>query len=1317
MSNCIAPGWGTGAWGQQPWAGSLVAGVGGPLPIELPFDVYCLGPCGPISAILTHPEVTTIGDPTQFPVDMTVLDQDLASGGAFLTSDAAFFINKAVPEDFTLEFTAQWGHLPPDFTDLSNKHSFFGASSSGAGCVGLFFSQVGIAYTGSVHFDGSDNLVLDTAVQDLPNSQTLVSENEYWTVRIAMSFSTRVVYIYVTKTSELLTIGHQLRYIMPAIPSATAAVVPPNETVVSVRGTVSAPTFVGLDSLCLGTGLIIPNIIPLADGGLDQAIRTCSILQLDGTKSIDPQGGNLIYKWRLLEAPPGSQYIYDEADGLTVPGSPPTGFTDRLYSASLETLNGISAIPTGSVIVLQGQPYNILTTGTDISGFFVRVDGFVLPDNLSSPTAFKYVLQNGLNTASSPKPTFYPDVPGIFKFDLAVFNGALFSAPAVVVVNVTESVVARGVTPDVTFLWNYLTDFWRLVEDKDRIEVFWQGLAQVAAAELLNLWQIDYSKSLRDVQRTFQRRWLHYDMLMQEDPNLVELSTVRAVFGGLGSSSIPTAGISGVHGTHLDLQFTTMSDPVIITFQPADPVTAAQLQTIIQATVAQLDPRVAVQVLEARDGTSATLRIDAPFAITVLPSSTATFFTSGASTQVPNGTAGMAIGVNTYRVERSLLALDIQENDFLCVDGVAYRIARIADDPSDPLLFQRLTLLDTLPIPAGAVWSIAGTVHSLDLNFWDGLVEQDDEVTFEIIRLSDQGMGETTVRVLGASAALPSSLPIDTAVLGVFLAQPAFYSVFLKNVLRRKYIPCDPLVVDVPLLQENIVSKDDTQVLRRNVDYFFDTFRGQNCIRFVTPVPQAGGGADVWQGESPPDRMWAETTYLDNRPRIEGNFGIPAAFTLDDLSQLPNNVDYLSAVRGLWYAYFNGPTVFNLRAGVQILLGLPFAEEAGTIVEIRNDFSTTTGRILVQDLADTTTIRSYSFPALLPIETNPATGKPYVVGDTAKQFAPLVGGVEVLDYVKNPKWFAGYLEQGSFFEVEKFFKFLVRVDSAAFNLQSLLFVKSFILRIKPTYTYPLFVVLVTIGNTEVTATTLLQKHGTLHLNAGVCYQGLSFGQTLGVSTMFDQPRPGGGGWRSQFDHNANPATPPTYPTPNAPIAWGYDRMYLCPEDAIMGTICTTYLAPTMPMFDSIFQFDEDVYTSEEGMFADGLVEDVPASLPGLPVGGIHTVAVNATLNRIGLFIQASDVGNPNTYHLVIQKNGTDAVTVAFTLTAAGYQLDQAISLPVIIGDSLTCFIRSTVAGVSIEVLWTGVLVTVGQAVAWAFDTLLPAGTYCSYRDL
>jgi hypothetical protein len=1298
----------------MPWASLAFSGGGGPLPTNPPYDIFCVGPCQEIAVVLSYLDVSTIGSDSQFPIDPMTMDQLIASGGPlYPTTDAAVFFNVSVPETFTLEVTALWKNLPQDFSDLTNKHSYIGAFDPSGGCVGLFFSQIGILYSGSVSFDPSNNLILETPVQPLPGSQEFVSQNTYWTILVAMSFGTGAVYIYITETSQVPVTGHQLRYVMPVIPSSSAAIVPPSEVVVSSRGTLTQPTVLSLDSICLGTGVILPSLQPVANPGPDQAIQMCSILQLDGTASSDPQNAPLTYKWRLINAPPGSQYVFDGADGLTYPLMVPTGFTNHFYSESLETLNETQPLQVGDVLVVQGNVYDVAGTGTDVHGFYVAISDFTLPDSYSTNTTFKYLFQNGLNTSTSPKPTFYPDVAGIWLFDLTVFDGVLYSLPVVVLINVLVSSVARGCVPDLTFVWNYLSDFWNLVQGTERITTFWQGLAQVAAAELLSLWQIDYSKSLRDIQRTFQRKWLHYDLLMTEAQGLIESTTVRAVYGGVESSDILNAGVSGVSGTHLDIQFAEAAAPTVVNLSQPNPYTPVQLQAIFQAAFAQLDARIVVHLLPQRAGTISHLRIDAPFPFVVLPTSTFPFYTPGQLNGIPSGVAGAGVVTpNTYRAEKSLQYLDIELNDFLCIDGVAYRITGVVDNASDPWYFQRLILADPLPVPAGTTWDISGTVVSPDLNFWSGMVEQGDIVTYEVLNTQTNALTQVTGLVLGSSQALTANLPVDATVVGLYLAQPATYSVFLGNVLRRKYMPLDPLIVDVPLLQALIVSPDDTQVLRRNVDYFFDTFRGSPCLRFITPVPANAGGPDVWQGQPPPGQLWAEYSYLDNSTRIQNNFGIPAEFTLADLAQLPSSVDYLSAVQGLWYSYFNGPTVYNLRVGTQILLGLPFAEVTGTIIGIRNDFTVNSGQILVQDLDNPAIVRDYTYPAALALETNPATNEPYAIGDVVQQFAPLVTGVEIADYVNTPDWFQGYLEQGAFFEVDKFFTFLVRVDSTAFNLQALLFAKSFVLRIKPTYTYPLFVVLLTIDQdqTTVTVSDEVTASGVLSIFDGAC-----FDSTMGAATMFDQPRPAGGGWRNQFDHNADPNTPATYPTPNYPIIWAYDKNYLCPEDFIMGIICTVYAVPGPVVFDSVFSFDEPAYTGDLIFFSAGLTSLIPVAGNGLPIGGSGNITVTGTLTNLSLEVIVHSPTLPNTFNLIIQQNGTTVLTEPFT-ASGNVALTFGISVPVTSGDVITAYIQPT--GVSdVAVAWDSVLVEAGIAIPWQFDVDLPAGTYCGFRVL
>jgi hypothetical protein len=340
-------------------------------------------------------------------------------------------------------------------------------------------------------------------------------------------------------------------------------------------------------------------------------------------------------------------------------------------------------------------------------------------------------------------------------------------------------------------------------------------------------------------------------------------------------------------------------------------------------------------------------------------------------------------------------------------------------------------------------------------------------------------------------------------------------------------------VVDIPYLQEVLTEVPEGNVLRRNMDFYLEKYRGKNSIRFDTRIWTTFNedGTSSVDPHAPPV-LWAEVTYIDNRPVIESNFGKAVDFTLDDLAQLPKTVDYLSAVQGLWYAYFQGPRIGLLRSGAQILLGLPFAEEQGTIIELRTDFSPNTGRMLIQDSATTATVRSYTFPMGLAIDTNPATGKPYTLGDTVEKFATLVSGVELLDYLSATKWIDNYAFEGAATTLQRFFRFLVRVDFGAFNLAAFMFARDFILKVKPTYTYPIFSVLVTADDTSIDVTDVVDTK---------IYFGIfDTPATVNVACMWDQPEDG---------HASYPKSSPTGPM-GSPCKNAYD----CGYGAIMGTV-------------------------------------------------------------------------------------------------------------------------------------------------------------------
>lgn len=108
--------------------------------------------------------------------------------------------------------------------------------------------------------------------------------------------------------------------------------------------------------------------------------------------------------------------------------------------------------------------------------------------------------------------TFSPDVTGFYEVQLIVDDGSIDSPPFIGGVDISVIVVPnnKGIVPDASFMWKYLADFWSRVEEKAKFDVFWSSAIQIVSAELLKQYQYDYNKSIRDIQKVFQKRWINY---------------------------------------------------------------------------------------------------------------------------------------------------------------------------------------------------------------------------------------------------------------------------------------------------------------------------------------------------------------------------------------------------------------------------------------------------------------------------------------------------------------------------------------------------------------------------------------------------------------------------------------------------------------------------------------------------------------------------------------------------------------------------------------------------------------------------------------
>jgi hypothetical protein len=265
-----------------------------------------------------------------------------------------------------------------------------------------------------------------------------------------------------------------------------------------------------------------------------------------------------------------------------------------------------------------------------------------------------------------------------------------------------------------------------------------------------------------------------------------------------------------------------------------------------------------------------------------------------------------------------------------------------------------------------------------------------------------------------------------------------------KKVIHNSVLVSTPDLISMPALQAT--PKDPPVVLRENLDY---TIEGGK-ITFIE-------GLFTLKEPAPP-KLWAEIAILDNGSVIEQNFGRLVGLTQEALTNKNTKAPYLSAVKGLFYAMTTGPTVANIRLGLQIIMGLPFTEERGIILEIQDSFTVDShgnslGRLLIEDVDDknkrTGFRRLYFYPTVLGLEVNPVTNHTYVVKDVVERFSPLSKGVEVQDYIKDPMWWVRAL---SGLEVLKYFTFKIIVDAEILDFNDVQYALEFIKKIKPSYT-------------------------------------------------------------------------------------------------------------------------------------------------------------------------------------------------------------------------------------------------------------------------
>lgn len=567
---------------------------------------------------------------------------------------------------------------------------------------------------------------------------------------------------------------------------------------------------------------------------------------------------------------------------------------------------------------------------------------------------------------------------------------------------------------------------------------------------------------------------------------------------------------------------------------------------------------------------------------------------SGWSSLTGTGAIATATSYITFGVDLELAG--VRAGDYLVLNnGQSFQIDRVISNPTDPLPGMRVLLRDALPLDASSDWKIPSTITGSSVDYGAAGAYPGDLVKFETYDattgvFSDQRghLVSLTGTTLLAELHELYSVGLDTS---------RFTSRFL-GLKKRKALEVYTDTVSVPRLQDVIPATRNPTLWMENVDYVLEPFYRSGGSGPI-PMLQFRDSVFIDPDLEPPDIFWAEISLFDNGPQIESLFGSLVGFTRDDASKFDRDFNYLSGTAGLLYARQKGPHVFPIRVGAQILLGQPFAEVAGTVLEVDYLFSPTKGRLLVQDddLTRGEVVRSYYYrkdpldlTATSGLDLNPDTGVPWAAGDKIPQFSPIGAGVGITDIYNDPEWYIPFVRAGMMSELEKFHTFLVQYNVDLVSLANLSLLASFMHKASPKHVH--HILLGVKGVSE--EIDILDT-----LEAVIYFNQLDSTHSSGRAFTYDDYRGDGTTWENHDDG----------------ISY-YDGIVDCPTDLLEFILRLTWPGGAIT-YDSVFFHDTsvvDVSGAYTGIPGSSFTPTYDMSLPA------GTYEVHATIKSQGVVL-------------------------------------------------------------------------------------------------
>jgi hypothetical protein len=343
--------------------------------------------------------------------------------------------------------------------------------------------------------------------------------------------------------------------------------------------------------------------------------------------------------------------------------------------------------------------------------------------------------------------SFAPDLTGTYKIQLIVSDATDDSEPTESLVDVRVILVPnhQGLVPDAGFIWNYLSDFWNMVPDKRRFEVVWSSMIQVVASEMLKLYQYQYNRSIRDIQETVQKRWVHFTPGLDLDRKQVSFILSEETAG----SSATTTLFDSKTGLSEDEQ-PTYSSIVTVSKTEGDFTRTSFGNVIAKGRLLQLGER--TFTLARSNTIFESLNYDTDGATSGTDIFTGSQFTSlmvGSTLRILGPATSPLLGdyvietfVNSTQVEIETPPVGIT---WAGASGLEYTVL--------PALAQHTSFFaDRVQVPAALedqFWRMSSTLISDQYDFEEQGVSTGDIIEIEVLRLDLQVLSTFFVQVTG----------------------------------------------------------------------------------------------------------------------------------------------------------------------------------------------------------------------------------------------------------------------------------------------------------------------------------------------------------------------------------------------------------------------------------------------------------------------------------------------------------------------------------------------------------------------------------------